>query len=111
MTEIVLTAGVAAFIVFVVFQIAYLLELRNTSRAVRRLIERVEKTLEPALGEVEPIMKNLRHTSENVVDMSRNLRQATDIAGILAGLWAALKAGLSALAQKSSEKKEEQRDA
>ncbi len=105
MLEIILAIGVFTFVVYTVFQILYLLDLRRTSRTIRTFIENIDKKLEPSLEELEAAMKNVRQTTEDASAISRNLRDATDIAAIIAGLWTAIKAGLTALTKKSREPK------
>jgi hypothetical protein len=107
MLEIILGTGVFVFIIYAGFQIAYLLELRKAGKALRELIETIDRRLRPSLDEFESAMKNLRQTTENASAISRNLRDATDVAAIFAGLWAAVKAGLAALTRKDEMKKDE----
>ncbi|HTF99218.1 MAG TPA: hypothetical protein VK654_01365 [Nitrospirota bacterium] len=107
MLEIILGIGVFVFIIYAGFQIAYLLELRKAGKALRALIETIDRRLQPSLDELESAMKNLRQTTENASAISRNLRDATDIAAILAGVWAAIKAGISALTRKEEVKQDE----
>jgi hypothetical protein len=104
--EIILAIGVVTFIIYTVFQIVYLLELRRTSRTLRIFIENIDKSIQPSLEELGSAVKNLRQTTENATAISRNLRDATDIAAILAGVWAAVKAGFAALAKKKDGEKE-----
>lgn len=97
MLEIILGIGVAAFIVYAGFQIAYLIEMRRTGMALRALIEHLDRRLQLSLDELEAAMKNLKQTTENASAISRNLREATDIAAVVAAVWAAVKAGFAAL--------------
>ena len=129
MTEILLTIGVVTFIIYAMFNIIYLMDLRKTSLALRRLITKTEEDVHPALTELRRILEDIRKVTEDVTTFTQRLRVATGtIAAIekgiqnlygyyneglggaaranIAGLKAGVKAGVVTLFENLKERKE-----
>ena len=76
--EIILAIGVAAFIVYAAFNIYYLIELRRTSSAVRRLVEKAEENVHPALAALRRVLEDIGTVTDNVAELSKSLREAAE---------------------------------
>ncbi len=75
MTDIILAVGVATFLVYTGFNIAYLQSMRRTSEDVSRLVGSMERNLTSALGALAGALENVRKISGNVNGVAEDLRQ------------------------------------
>jgi len=76
--ELLLVAGVVAFIIFASFHIFYIIEVRKTSVATRQLIARTEENLHPALAAIRLIFEDIKTITDNVAALSKSLREAAE---------------------------------
>jgi len=78
MNEIVLTTGVVVFVVYAVFHIAYLVEMRRTSAALRRFIAKTDDNIQPALSALRNIFEDIGKATENVAVLTERARDLTE---------------------------------
>jgi len=76
--ELLLAIGVVAFIVFALFHIFYIIEVRKTSFATRQLLARAEENLHPTLSAIRHIFEDIKTITDNAAALSKSLRDAAD---------------------------------
>lgn len=76
MNQILLVIAVVTFIVYVVFNIIYLIDLKKTSVALRNFIIRTEENLNPALNELSRTLEDIRKVTYDVSSVVERLRVA-----------------------------------
>ncbi len=76
MTQILLIIAVITFIIYVVFNIIYLIDLRKTSVALRQFIIKTEENLNPALSELSRTLEEIRKVTYDVSNLVERLRTA-----------------------------------
>lgn len=76
MTQILLIIAVITFIIYVVFNIIYLIDLRKTSVALRHFIIKTEENLNPALNELSRTLEEIRKVTYDVSAVVERLRTA-----------------------------------
>ncbi len=129
MHDILLAIGVTAFVIYAIFSIANILEMRKASVALRRLIEGSEENLYSSLAAMRGILEDIKKTTDNVVILTESVREIAETAqrveknvkelygyyvegmgetarANMAGLKAGVKAGVTSLLRDMSEKKE-----
>ena len=129
MLEILGSIGIIVFIVYAIFNIIYLIELRRTGVAVRQLVKRTEDDLLPAVAAFRNILEDIQKTTYNVAMLTDTVRETAETAirverrisdlyerykdGLgeaaranIAGLKAGVKAGVTTLIKDLSDKKE-----
>ncbi len=127
--ELFIGAGTIVFIIYAVFNIAHLVQMRKTSLAVQQFIRKTEEDFHPAVAASRQILEDVRKITENAAELSDSLRQFTDtIKGVngtirdlhtayqtrvneavqanIAGLKAGVKTGVETLFRNINEKKE-----
>jgi uncharacterized protein YoxC len=83
MNDALLTVAVVAFVVYVVFNVVYLIELKRTSAAVREFIKTTDGSLGPALEELRVTLGRVRKIADDAGGAVENIRQLTDAVGIM----------------------------
>jgi uncharacterized protein YoxC len=76
MNQILLTIGLITFIVFAIFNIIYLIDLRKTSVALRRFITKTDENINPALEELRRTLADIRKITGEVSAVAEKLRVA-----------------------------------
>lgn len=76
MNQILLTIGLITFIVFAIFNIIYLIDLRKTSVALRRFIMKTDENINPALEELRRTLADIRKITGEVSAVAEKLRVA-----------------------------------
>jgi uncharacterized protein YoxC len=74
MNEILLAIGLVTFIVYAVFNIIYLNDVRKTSLALRQFIAKTEANLNPALAELTQALSDIRKVTEDISILVERLR-------------------------------------
>ncbi len=74
--QILATIAVIIFLVYTVFNIVYLVDLRRTSVALRQFILRTEENLNPALAELRLTLQDIRKVTKDLSALSERLRAA-----------------------------------
>ena len=120
MTDVILAIGVAAFIVYAGFQVAYLLSVRRTSERMTAFLDATEGNVNATLqsltgalenlrkisGDVRAVTEEVRRISDGVSTLERNVRRSFDALRAnlgsatrsnVAGLRAGVTTGVSAL--------------
>ncbi len=77
-TEIILSIGAAAFVVFVTFFVTYVANLRRTSTALREFIRKSEENMSPALIELRGALENIRKITDNVSAVTEDVKYVAD---------------------------------
>ena len=89
--EILLAIGVVSFIIFAAFHIAYIIEVKKTSLAIRQLIAETEENLHPSLATVRHVFEDVKIITDNLVVLSKGLREAavvlTTAQNVLKGIY------------------------
>jgi phage-related tail protein len=83
MLEIILGTGVAAFIVYAAFSIAYYVSMKRTSDAIRVFVESSGGNVSAALSELRSTLENIRKITSNVSVVTEDVRR---ISGSIASL-------------------------
>lgn len=76
MNQILLIIAVVTFIIYVVFNIIYLIDLRKTSVALRHFVVKTEENLNPALHELSRTLQEIRKVTYDVSSLVESLRVA-----------------------------------
>lgn len=76
MNAALLNIGAIIFIVYAVFNILWLIDMRRTSVALRRLIGKTEESLGPALAELTRAATDIRKATEGAFQLVERLRIA-----------------------------------
>jgi hypothetical protein len=128
LNETLLTIGLITLIVYAVFNILYLIDLRKTSVALRQFIAKTDENLNTALAELRSTLGDLRRVAADIAIVVERVRSAASAVtsvekslayiygyyrdGLrqsaqanLAGLKAGLKAGVISLVKNFKEKK------
>lgn len=74
--EILIAIGVITFIIYTVFNIIYLNDMRKTSFALRQFITKTEANLHPALAELRQTLADIRKVTDDVAAVMERLRTA-----------------------------------
>ena len=76
MNQILLTIGLITFIVFAIFNIIYLIDLRKTSVALRQFIIKTDQNINPALEELRRTLADVRKITGELSAVAEKLRSA-----------------------------------
>ena len=68
--------AVITFVIYVIFNVIYLIDLRRTSIALRRFINRTDENLSPALAELRLTLQDLRKVTADVSSLTERMRSA-----------------------------------
>jgi hypothetical protein len=68
--------AVVTFVIYAAFNIIYLIDLRKTSVALRRFINRTDENLIPALDELRSTLQDLRKVTSDVSSLTERMRSA-----------------------------------
>ncbi len=74
MIETLLSIGIVVFVIYAVFNITNIIEMRRTSVALRQMIKKSEEDLHPALRALRGILEDIGKTTENVAVITQSLR-------------------------------------
>ena len=77
MTDIILGIGVAAFIVFTVFHISYIVSIIRTSERMGEFFQNTEGNLNAALTELKDTLENLKKITGDVSVVTDDVKQIT----------------------------------
>ena len=83
MNTLLLAIAVAAFVVYVVFDVLYVLELRRASAAARSFIRNAETGLEPALEDFRAALGAVRKIADDAGAAVGNVRRLTEAVSVL----------------------------
>ncbi len=78
MTDIILGAGVATFIVYTAFHISYVLSIKRTSERMGQFFQNIEGNLNASLAELKDTLGNLKTITGNVSVVTEEIKQITD---------------------------------
>jgi uncharacterized protein YoxC len=78
MTEKILIIGVAAFIIYAAFSIAYIINLQRTSNALRVFLKNTEGNLNATLTEFKSTLENMKKITANVSGITEDVRNIAD---------------------------------
>lgn len=76
MNAVLLNIGIVIFIVYAVFNIVYLIDMRKTSIAMRQLIAKTGENLSPALEELTHAVADIRKMTEDASQLLEGFRAA-----------------------------------
>lgn len=100
MVEVILSIGVASFIIYAAFSIAYIISMKRTSETTRDFLKNTEADVKGTLAELKGTLENMRKISGDVSSVTTEVRQISDtVAGLDKGirdLYEYLKRGLGA---------------
>ncbi len=95
--------GIVVFIIYAAFNITHIIEMRRTSIALRKLIERTEENLHPALRALRGILEDIGKATYNIAVLTRSLREVAEtvarVEGTVNGLYEYYKEGLGGAAR------------
>jgi hypothetical protein len=77
--EILLTLGVITFIVYAIFNVIYLVDVRKTSSALRQFIIKTEENLNPALAELTRTLEDIKKVTGDISMLVERLRAAIGV--------------------------------
>jgi hypothetical protein len=83
MNKTLLTIGLVVFIIYAMFNIAYLIEMRRTSIALRQLVRRTEENLHPALTALRGILEDIGKTTYTISALTESIREAAETVATL----------------------------
>ena len=83
MTDIFLGIGVTAFIVYMGFQISYILSLKRTSKQMGVFIQNTEGNLNAALVELRGTLENMNKITGNISAVTEDVRQISRTVAIV----------------------------
>ncbi len=129
MNERLLDIGVVVFIIYAVINVSHIIEMRRTSIALRRFIEKTEENLHPALSAGRSVLEDIGRATHNIVELTERIREVAatltsvekSIRGLyehykegfgeatyanIAGLKAGVKAGVATLFKDLNDRKE-----
>ncbi|OGW41571.1 MAG: hypothetical protein A2010_18565 [Nitrospirae bacterium GWD2_57_9] len=72
--EILAVVAVITFVIYAVFNIIYLIDLRKTTRALRDFIAKTDENLNPALVDLKIVLKDVRKVTGDIAALSDRLR-------------------------------------
>ncbi|MGE5172517.1 MAG: DUF948 domain-containing protein [Betaproteobacteria bacterium] len=78
MTEIILSVGVIAFIIYAGFFIVHVMSLRRTSATVNDFIKRTDDNMNGALLELRGTLENIRKITGDVGAVTEEVRQISN---------------------------------
>lgn len=78
MNEVLLGIGVTVFVVYAVFQIAYLTSMKRTSDRLGAFLANTEGKVDAALAELTGTLENLRKVSGDIGAVTSDVREITD---------------------------------
>jgi len=78
MIEIILSVGVAAFIVFAAFYVSYLMGMKRTSATVEKFLVRTEGNLNDTLAELKGTLENVRKITGDVGAVVEEVRRMSN---------------------------------
>lgn len=70
------TIGLITFIVYAVFNILYLIDLRKTSTAMRQFLAKTDANLDPALLELRSALADIRKLANDISEVIEKIRTA-----------------------------------
>lgn len=113
MHDVLVGIGVAAFIVYAIFNIAYIMSMKRMSERIERFLGGTGENLNTTLAELKATLENtrkvtadVREIADTVVSLERGVRElyqqvlesaASSTEANLAGLKAGIKTGVAAL--------------
>ena len=129
MIEVLLSAGVAAFIIYAAFNVAFMISIKRTSDSIRHFLGNTEGSVKATLEELKGTVENIRKISNDAGEVTADIKQITNALHDLekgirnkleylnqtiasaaeankAGLKAGVAAGVATLMQKAAERKE-----
>lgn len=77
--EILLTLGIITFIVYAIFNVIYLIDVRKTSSALRQFIIKTEENLNPALAELTRTLEDIKKVTGDISVLVEKLRAAIGV--------------------------------
>ncbi len=83
MTDVLLGIGVAAFVVYAVFQIMYIRSMKRASDRMAEFFQNIEANLSGTLSELRDTLENMKKITGNVREVTEDVRQ---IAGTAASV-------------------------
>ena len=83
MNEVLFSVGVCVFIIYAVFSIASMIEMRRTSIALRQLINRTEESLHPALAALRGILEDIGKGTYNLAALTERVREVSETVAIV----------------------------
>jgi hypothetical protein len=83
MNKTLLTMGLVVFIIYAMFNIAYLIEMRRTSIALRQLIRRTEENLHPALTALRGVLEDIGKTTYAIAALTEGVREVVETVSTL----------------------------
>jgi ABC-type transporter Mla subunit MlaD len=75
MTDIILAIGVAVFIIYTGFNVAYVMSMKRTSERLNEFVQRTEGELTTTLQELAGTLENLRKISGNISAVTDDVQQ------------------------------------
>lgn len=78
MNTIFLSIITLAFLAAVSIFIIVMVEIRNSSKALRDFLSKTEETLKPAIEELEESLKSIRKAADGITEVSEDLREFSD---------------------------------
>jgi len=78
MHDILLGIGVAAFIVYAIFNIAYIMSMKRMSERVDKFLQDTEGNLNATLGELKGTLESARKITDDVSAITANVREIAD---------------------------------
>ncbi len=76
LNQILATIALVIFIIYAVFNIIYLIDLRKTSLALRQFVAKTEENLNPALIELRLALEDIRKITSDAAVLTQKLRTA-----------------------------------
>lgn len=102
MIEVYLGIGVAVFVVYAAFQIAYLMSIKRTSDRLGTFLTSTDRKVDAALTELAGTLENLRKVSGDIGAVTADVREITDtvvsLERTMRGLYLVAKEGLGSAA-------------
>jgi uncharacterized protein YoxC len=102
MNDIILGIGVAAFVVYVAFNIFYITSMKRTGDAVSAFLKNTESNVNAALVELNGTLGNLRKISGDIGAVTEDVKQISDsVASVersIRGLYDNIREGLGSAA-------------
>jgi methyl-accepting chemotaxis protein len=103
MNETLINAGIVVFIIYAVVNIAGLIEINRSARALRQFIRKTEEEFQPTLSSARGVLGDIEKATHSVVDLSEKIREVTEaltrVEHSIRELYAYYKDGLSEAAQ------------
>jgi len=78
MIEIILGIGVATFIVYTIFNVTYVVSMRQTSESMASFFRNTEENLNAALSELKETLENLKKITGNIGAVTADVKQISN---------------------------------